>query len=68
MNQIKLDGVWGKLDTSNCFQGQSFVKRFRQSVVFISVFQEIFISTDKTFISVRGQSTRQQFCEVIRFS
>ena len=34
----------------------------------ISVFQEIFTSIDKTFISGRGQSTWHQFYKVLRVS
>ena len=36
--------------------------------VLISVFQEIFASTDQIFISGRGISTRQQFYEFLGFS
>ena len=69
VKQIKLEEVCGELESRNCFQRQWFKKYLRQTLGFmwnralrqsaISVFQDIFASTDKIFILGEGLSTRQ---------
>ena len=35
LNQIKFEGIWGKLEAKICFQKQSFTRYLRQALVFM---------------------------------
>ena len=71
---------WGKfLSTSNDSNSSNYSQNIWERLLFsceiahygkssISVFQEIFISNDKIFISGGGMSIRQKLFDVLRFS
>ena len=77
-NKSNLKGSGASFEARNCFERQSFTKYLRQTLVLceiahygkssVSVFQKIFTSTDRIFISGRGPGTRQEFYAVSRFS
>ena len=61
VNEIKFEGVLGKLEAKTCFQKQSFTKYLRQTLVilceitkyekvFFSIFQQVFASINKLLL------------------
>ena len=76
--EIKFEGVWGKLQAKKCFQKQSFTNNFGETLVFmpnsaarkslISFFQEFFVGIKNIFFLARELGARLSFCEVYTLS
>ena len=63
---MKFERSWDEIEAKHCFLRQSITKHFKKTLNFmwngkslISIFQKIFASADKVFISGEGLTTKQ---------